>query len=325
MDIERRALYNLLRMSWLRNPSIAIQPWQVADYRSMKQEALFDQLAENDLPLDRVSFQALADEFETPEDLADHLIADLDVDATGQDKIYLIIFELWRRLIPEKLCLSVFCDELDYQIDLFDRDKLTNPEELQDVIANLAIVLDENTDNGEDPREVFESMSARCANDLETFLYDFIAEQIDHDHDLYASELLDDFFEYVRDIQWFDFLKIRLLARTNMSKANALIRIMIQDPEVSDPEFNLEVLAFLVQGGEQDLFKSLVKKTVSILTVEEEFQELLSICADYLHRLDLEQKEKAVQSLLKSRAQISPDKAFNPNSPPVTDLLKILA
>lgn len=324
MDIERRALYNLLRMNWLRNSSISVQPWQVADYRSMPIDTLFNQLAENDLPFDRVSFQALADEFDTPEELVDHLIADMDVDTATQDKIYLLIFELWRRFIPEKLCLSIFCDELDHQIDLFDRDQLTNIEELQDVLANWAIVLDENTDHGEDPREVFESLSARCANDLESFLYDFIAEQIDNQDDLYATELLDDFYEYVRDIKWFDFLKIRLIAASDMVKANTLIRKLMLDIEKPDPEFNLEILAFLVQGGDHDLFVSLVKKTLSTITVEEEFQELLSLCADYLHRLDWEDKESAIQEILKQRIQVPLEKAHNPNGTQVADLLKII-
>lgn len=324
MDMERRALYNLLRMNWLRNPTIAVQAWQVADYREMTADSLFDELGKNNLPLDRVSYQALADEFDTPEELTDHLIADLDIDATGQDKIYLLIFELWRRYIPEKLCLSVFCDELDYQIDLYDREMVTDPEELQDVLAHLAVILDENTDRGEDPREVFESIGGRCANDLETFLYDFIAEQIDNKNELYAGELIDDYYEYIRDVKWFDFLKIRLISSTDMAKANILIRKLLLDKVKPDPEFNLEVLAFLVQGGDRDLFSNLLKQTLPVITVEEEFQELLSTSADYLHRLDYEKEEMAVQEILKKRIDIPLDKPHNPKAPQVAELLKII-
>ena len=35
MDAERRALYNSLRMHWLLDPNMAVEPWQVEDYRSM--------------------------------------------------------------------------------------------------------------------------------------------------------------------------------------------------------------------------------------------------------------------------------------------------
>ena len=33
MQIERRALYNLMRMNWQIDPSLPAEPWQVEDYR----------------------------------------------------------------------------------------------------------------------------------------------------------------------------------------------------------------------------------------------------------------------------------------------------
>lgn len=324
MVTDRRALYNLLRMNWLRDPSIAVEPWQVADYRAMPLEALFQQLRDASLPMDRVGFQSLADEFDSPEELADQLTMETANTAADQDKIYLIIFELWRRLIPEKLCLSIFCDELDHQIDLFDNDKIDNPEELQDVLANLAVILDENTDHGEDPKEVFESISSRCANDLESFLYDFIAEQIDESNESYAAELIDDFYPYISDAKWFEFLKIRLISSVNMAKANLLIRQLMYQITEPDPQFNLEVLSFLVQGGDRELFTALVKHTLPQLTVEEEFKELLVICADYFQRLDLDSKESAVRNILSKRSHTPLEQPINPNIPQAQELIQIL-
>jgi len=35
METERRALYNLLRLNWLRDPSVKVERWQVEDLRSV--------------------------------------------------------------------------------------------------------------------------------------------------------------------------------------------------------------------------------------------------------------------------------------------------
>src|SRR5438128_2674617 len=116
MQIERRALYNSLRLNWLQDPAISVEPWQVEDYRSFSIEKIFEQLKQKNIHLNKASFVALAENADTPEDLTDDLLADSDLDAAAQDYIYLHIFELWRTLIPEKTCLSIFCDELDHQI-----------------------------------------------------------------------------------------------------------------------------------------------------------------------------------------------------------------
>ncbi len=54
--------------------------------------------------------------------------------------------------VAERLCLSVFCDELDHQINLYDSGEIERPEAIPDVLANLQEVLDENTDRVVIPR-----------------------------------------------------------------------------------------------------------------------------------------------------------------------------
>ena len=47
-------------------------------------------------------------------------------------------------------------------------------------------ILDENVDEGVPPEQALQLISTYCANDIETFLYDFISEQIDEDNETYA-------------------------------------------------------------------------------------------------------------------------------------------
>lgn len=325
MELERRALYNALRMNWLIDPSSELESWQVEDYRVMSFKALFDRLKAKGITLDRVTFIAMAENHLTPESFTDELLVDSREDAKEQDQIYLLVFELWRRLVPEKPCLSVFCDELDYQIHLYDKGMSASVGAIQDALANLQVILDENADEGTDPLMIFESVSAGCANDIESFLYDFIAEQIDNQNHSYASDLLDGFSGYVKDVKWFDFLRARLMASTDVKEGNRMIRKIVQETiHENDLEFNLEVLSSMVEAGERDLFIKLVNETVKILTVEEDFADLLSCCADFYHRLDLDNVEQEIQQIIDMRSHEKPGKPIHPKDPQIAALLKVI-
>lgn len=326
MQLQRRALYNLLRQNWLLDPEEDAADWQVEDYRSLSLEVLFQRLASLGLPLDRNSFLAFAEQSDSPEDFSDLLLVDRDdLDAPSQDQVYLLIFELWRRVLPERLCLSVFCDELDHQINLYDRGDLQRVESLQDILANLQEVLDENTDQGVEPIEVFKAVSEGCANDIEGFLYDYITEQLDDDNVSYAAELVDGFYNYMPDVKWFNFLRARVLVESDPVAANALFAGLISEA-MRDPdlEFCLEMLAFMVQGGERTLFVTLVKQALSRFKNEDDFQELLNICVDFYRRLDYEWEEQALQAILDSRVNKSEDDLVSAEDPHRKELLRIL-
>lgn len=325
MQIERRALYNLMRLNWLHNPNMPVEPWQVEDYRTMPLETIFERLRFHDIEFEKGLFIDLAADYDSPEDFTDAVLAEFDADTVTQDQIYLLLFELWRRLLPEKPCLSVFCDELDHQIHLYDSGNSENTEEIQDVVANLQVILDENIDEGADPLEVFESICGGCANDVESFLYDYISDQIESDHLSYAADLLDGFNNYVSDVKWFDFLRARHIAFHDQSAANELVPQLIQDSkDTPDLEFNLELLSFLVQGGEKGIFVGLVRKTLPLLQTEGDFQDLLAICIDFFHRLDCEKEEDSLQKLLRKRSHLHLEGVVNSKDPQINELLHLL-
>lgn len=325
MDIERRVLYNSLRMNWIQDPSITVEPWQVEDYRALPLDAIFERLRLQDLYFDKNTFAAAAEQFDNPEELTDDLLANYDVDVTTHDQVYLLFFELWRRLLPEKSCLSIFCDELDHRIFLYDQDQIGNQEPLQDAIAILEVILDENSDEGHDPVSVFQSVCAGCANDIESFLYDFMSDQIEQHNTSYAAELLDGFMDYVSDVKWFEFLRARQLSFTDPEGAFTLVKqILIDTASEPDLDFNLEVLSFMVEVGSKEDFNHLVRSTIPLLTLEEEFQDLLTICEDFYHRLDRETAEKAIISLLKTREKIPLSQPLGKKDSGVAELVSIL-
>lgn len=327
MEIERRALYNLMRMNWLRDPSMTATPWQVEDYRELSINMLYQRLHLHGLQLDKEHFLNLADEVDTPEELTALLLEDTETppEPTVYDQIYLLLFELWRRYITDRPCLSIFCDELDHKIHNYDMEKQSDRESIQDIISNLQTILDENTDKGVDPHSVFKLFSSNCAHDLESFLYDYINDQLDNGNDNYAVELIDGFIGYVEDIKWYEFLRLRLLMNDPRADGKRLLGHLIDRyAEEKDLEFNLELLAFMVKAGNRDLFIKLTKKTMPLISIEADFQDLLDICADFYHFLDLEAQERAIRKLLTKRAHLHIESIFNPKDPAITELLSTL-
>lgn len=326
MEINRRALYNSLRMNWVLDPTLEVKAWQVEDYRTMPLDQLFERLEDKDIRLDKNSLAGFADTVDDPEELTEALLPDSAQDMELQDQVYLIIFELWRRLLPEKSCLSILCDEIDHQIHQYDQGLANSGEAIADTLVNLQVLLDDNTDEGADPHEVFDCINSGCANDIESFLHDFISEKIDECNYSYATELLEGFSCYLRDVKWSEFLRARLVAVHDPDQANKLVKQIISGKYAGrDLEFNLEVLSFLVSIGDRETFERLVKQSAELLQFEEDFQALISISADFYHRLDKEQIEHSLQTILKQREKHRPDKNFDIKDPHFVAFFNILA
>ena len=80
MEMNRKALYNSLRMNWVLDPTIDVEAWQVEDYRSMPIDGLFERLEDMDIRMDKGSFIAFAGSMDTPEELAETLALEDDAD-----------------------------------------------------------------------------------------------------------------------------------------------------------------------------------------------------------------------------------------------------
>lgn len=276
-----RPLYNLLLLSGTGE-----------DFRQLPVETLFKRLHQAKISLDKASFLKFAEECDTPEELAELLLAD-EVEEELYDPLYLVIFELWRRFVPEKQSLSIFGDELDYRISLYNQGLLESDEPIQDSLANLLEVLEENTDLGVKPEEIFVAISEFCAHNLEEFLYEYILDLLETGNQLYAEELLEGYLPYCPHSHGLAFLKIR--ASNHPDQVEAILK------EKLDLPLLLDILAYLSIHGEPHLFLIAVKKCLGLLEYEQDFVDLLEITAEYYHRLDQEVLEQKVQKLLAKR------------------------
>jgi len=132
---------------------------------------------------------------------------------------------------------------------------LSQSAPMEHTIIKLEEVLNENTDEGEQPQAIFQTLCLYCAHDIETFLYDYISDQIDTGNVFYAAELLEDFYPYLSDVTWFDFLRAQLVAPTDGHDANVILKSILDKVKGwPDLDLLLEMAAFLTSHGDPHLF-----------------------------------------------------------------------
>lgn len=320
MQLKGKALFNLLRINWLEDRKSDVKPWQVEDLRDVDIQELFKRLKKLGLILDETAFYLYAENCNSPEELIDYVwIEEEDID--GRDQTYLLIFELWRRLIPDKLCLSIFCDELDQLIELYDKGELENEELMQNALGILEDILDDAFDQEGDAHRVFKEVASYCAHDLERFIFDYISDQILAANETYSSELIDAFADYISDRRQFNLLRARLLALYDLEESNVIYgRILEELAEDPDLELNLLVAESLIRHGAVRLFMQGVKQALPLLKTEEEFQNLLAMIAEYYRCLDRDEEENVVKHLLSARSGRAPETPIHPAD---EDLVKV--
>ena len=320
MQLQEKAHYNLLRLKWLHDQSLDVKPWQIEDYRILEDAELFRRLSNMGISLDRNQFLIFADECETPEELTELLRID-ETNLEERDHVYLLLFELWRRYLPEKQSITLFCDELDHQITLYDQG-VVDIERMQEILNELEDILDQHVDAGEEPKTIFSTLSACCAHDLDRFLYDFILDNMDNGDETYASELIDGFYEYLEETKGFDFLRLHLFAEVDpIETARLLNQLLERLQEEPDFELLIEVGYFLVSFGEDSLFRPTILEALKQMENEEDFQEVLALVHNYYNCLDQEEKEKQIDTLLQSRSERDLNAPIDPQDSAI-ELLK---
>jgi hypothetical protein len=308
MQLKGKALFNLLRINWLEDCNSEVKKWQVEDLRELGIEELFSRLKKLGLILDEEGFFLYAENCLSPEELVDYIWIEPE-ELEGRDQTYLLLFELWRRLLPDLLCLSIFCDELDHLIDFYDKEELEDEGVLQKALSTLEDVLDDACDReGGECQKIFAEVASHCAHDLEQFIYDYISDQIVEKNETYASELIDAFYDYVEDHRRCDLLRAQLLALFDIEESNIIYgRILEELREEPNLELVLLVAESLVHHGDVHLFMQAIKQALPLLKKEDEFQNLLTMVAEYYRCLDRDEEAKMINGLLEDRSAHPPN------------------
>lgn len=319
-NLYAKAYFNWIRMEYEENPSKSVLPWQIEDYRELSTAHLFERLTELDLPLSEEQYLLKAENYPSPEQLTQFFCANQEL----KSPVYLILFELWRRLLPDKGTLSIFGDELDYRITLY----FSDPESehgIANLLPRLLEILEESAELGQTHSAVFAAISRYVAHDLEGFIYDYIFDLIDLRNDLEAADLLKTFYPYMADPMRFDFLQDRLLLLMDSHEGNLrFIQLLKQLTNHPDLDLVFEITACLIHHGDPELFHKFAQLALSRLETEEDLQELLAIIADYCHFVEKDDEEEEIQSRFSHRVKNNPAAALSNKDPDLIYLKKLL-
>lgn len=296
MPFYGKAFYNLLFLNSKENPHSSAEDWQKIDYRVLSSKQLLDLLQDFGMSLDEEGFCYYAKMCETPEELLELFVSDNE-EEVDPAPIYLIIFELWRRLVPEKRSISIFCDEFDHLIHAYDKEPGAYDEMIQEKLLALQDILDANVDSGEKEHKIFSAISSYLAHDLESFIYDYTYHQIEVDNDTLASETIDGFYPYIKEKLWFDYLKLQLFFKSPGEELNTFFSHFIERL-VAKPDFDLffEVLSFLTKKDCIPAFLSVYRYVLGKIKNNEQLGEMLVLASGYYHLMDdLEMKKRCLE------------------------------
>jgi hypothetical protein len=312
-EISTKALYNALRLS---EPDASLASWKTQNLRVVPLEKLFSTLTSLGLHLDKDSFLAYAEECDSPEDLLALLISD-SIDRLSQediDHIFLLLFELFRRLIPEKKPLSIVADEIDQHIFLYDDGDDTVSEELLSLLHEYLRILQQGVDEGLTPSQAFKTSEASFAHDIARFLFDFIEERMDVEGEKWATSLLDDFQPFMPQKEWFECLRIQLSKQQNREKALEQAAAFFEKMNLKKDEgrsLALAIINFFAKEREKKLFLSCALRLLDVIEASEELSDLVEIMCSFLEELgDEELSSLILQEVRKGKSLDDVKKRF---------------
>lgn len=299
--IQKKAFYTMLSRG-LFNDSVKSESWQLLNYREIPSKVLFEKLATFGLQLNEKSFVATSEPYDTPEEMVSDLLKE-------NDEAYLVIFELWRRLNPEKESLSIFCDELD-ELILKDDDKIQNR------LYELEKLFEELVDKNIAAEDAYIWIQSHLVADLEAFLYDTILTEIERGNARLAGELVEAFIPFLPSQMWFKYLHARSALELDPVVGFSALESLLEEKPSSELLF--EILFFVAQTENHDLFLEIAKHIFPLLKDEEEFCELGEITIIHFEYLNLESAAFPIRELLgkrKKRPKASPLSKYDPDLP----------
>ena len=269
MEVRGRALYNLLALTGSKEAD----PWQVENYREIKEEELFKRLSALHISIDLSSLVRLSHKCDSPEDLLE-LILSKDAKQKEAEQIYLLIFELWRRHVGEKRSLSIFCDELDCLMERYDRGEDV-VEDLFEHFEDLGQMMEESIDEESGPLEVMEYICSYLAHDVDGFLYDYIQDLMESENNEEAALLIDLFKRFSHKRRYFEFLRIQLLITEDAFDPERMIQRFADElVEAKDVDLALEFLSYLQGRGDSFAIAQFLPQILSVTSSKDHITKL---------------------------------------------------
>lgn len=300
MLFSGRAYYNLLWLENLRGKRLSNPHWEVMDYRALSLQELFDELKKNDIYLDEESFCDLCQDLDAPEDIP----GALSLEEEQARKGYLCGFELWRRLLPERESISLFCDELDRTIASYEKDK--DNSKLFELLENMVEILDRNSSQVENPQIIFKRLCLYVAHDLENVIYTFVNSRLSENQDDPALDLCDHFLPYVKEKRALLFLKLKSMSDVFSQERDKLMEYLISSLQ-DQPNFSLSLalLFYFIEQNQQEFFKEHFSLLVAHIEDEPSLVSLLDVLIAYHQHFGYKKRQEEAKGFLDKKVKRS--------------------
>ncbi len=229
-----------------------LQGWELENHQALTTEELFGRLKQLGISLEQEHFAAFAEPVKSPEELADVVVPD-EADDELHDHAYLILFELWRRILPERRPHSIFCNELDELMTDWYAEGEGSNERVQSAVSLLQTILRDADDAGMDPETLFAMIAEGCGNNLAGFLYDFGRSQIEDEggDPQLAREIVGFYQNIVPDSRWMHLLHAALLEGEGLDEESLSLRLKLAAELTEDWSLQaaLELISDLIGSG----------------------------------------------------------------------------
>ena len=310
VSLETKALYNSLRMLGTDRPVSKQDSWKRKDYRGVVLQNLFEELKRLGIKGNTALFYQWKDYCETPEELVDFLSGDQEIDDETRDHIYLLIFELWRRLVPEKRCLSIVADEIDYIIYAFDSSQGVDDEAVEKAIDEWVRILNRLHDEGFTGKDALRAIEPYFAHDVPEFIIDFlldVSSRLDH-------ERFFPIFEKTRLFLtafpiWVKVIDVKFCLHEDCTIVNKKLgelvaHVLTGGKEESDVIFSLCEIALALER--EELFFRLLDHVLLSIEVKEDLEVILDLLADFLSEKQYPVLKQSLEGLLRDEKRLSP-------------------
>lgn len=308
LRLETKALYSSLAM--VDRSKSTKKTWETREWRNQSLENLVSELHELGFIFDKKQFYHWAGECDTPEELFELAVGDEENDKK-RDHFYLILFELWRRLVPEKRSLSIIADDIDHCIQAFDLNSPILESQVEALLGEWGRVLDSLRDAGRTEEEALEAIEPFFAHDVPDFVIDFLLDLLGRKEYAFAAQILEKVGTHcVREPLWIKFIELQLALHDEnvievRKKLGELVSALLTMEEC-DVELTLALCDIALELQKEELLVRLLEKLLPHLEEKEDFLAVLELLEDVAFRRNASgvlSKIKRIQNGVRSQSR----------------------
>lgn len=242
----------------------------------------------------------------------------------ARERLENLIVEL-TTIQPLHIMQKPFLRKFDSLMSLYNNEEIDNCIEIMEAITTLGAICAEARAEGRTPIEIFADIAQGCENNLESFLYNYIADEIDLGNYRRANEYIALFIDGVNRRKWFDLLRVRSSGKFNPQEAKALLSRLITSEETPPSlEFYFDALPSMILLNDSKTSLNMVKGILPLLKTEEDLEDLIEDLATLYRKKGKPKVALHFLKIKRERNWNAPEKPLDKSDPTLIKVHEIL-